>query len=575
MKRPVNFILLLLVLLGTVTAKAQHDIDSVDAQKRAVEYFLMEATGLQEQEKLDESFELLEYCRELDPESAAIQYLSTPYHIVLGDDSTALKMLEYIVETNPDNEAYCGALVQYYYSRCDWQAAITVYERLLETAKSKEEIYLALYTLYFENGDYEKALATLEDITKFIGSTTDVLLQKINLYLYLGRNDEAIELAKQMTDDNPDDQRFVYLLAEAYDLCGDHEMARNVYLQILEENPDDVIAMTSLISLYTQNEYTEEFEILAERLLKNEKFDSSERFRFIANYLIYLDYTDSTRARAFMQELIALPFCQLEHHEIYMQYLEYKEAPEEEILPVLDKIIELDPENVNAIIKQLAFAVDRNDADAVLKYSDEALLYLPHIIELYYYKGLSYFILEEEEKSVEVLEQGIAACDEETDPSLISSVYTLIGNIYNSLEIKEECYAAYDSALVYDPYNMEVLNNFSYYLSIDEKDLQKALDMSKKTLDIEPENCTYLDTYAWILFKMERYEEAKAYAEKILSFGTDLDYVVLHHIGDIYAKCGNIEKAVIYWQEAREAGDETKLLEKKIRKRKYYRGAKH
>ena len=96
--------------------------------------------------------------------------------------------------------------------------------------------------------------------------------------------------------------------------------------------------------------------------------------------------------------------------------------------------------------------------------------------------------------------------------------------------------------------------------------------MSRKTIDEEPENPTYLDTYAWILFKLGRYEEAKAYAEKILSIDEEMSYVVLHHIGDIFAKCGNIEKAVTYWEMAREAGDETKILEKKIRKRKYYNG---
>ena len=287
---------------------------------------------------------------------------------------------------------------------------------------------------------------------------------------------------------------------------------------------------------------------------------------------MYLDYTDSIRAKTFIQELVELPFCQLEHNEIYMEYLEYKDAPEEEILPILDKIIELDPENVNAIVKQLAFAVERNDADAVLKYSDEALLYLPHVIELYYYKGLSYYLLEEKEKSIEIFKQGIAACDEETDPSLISTLYSTIGNIYNELEIKEKCYEAYDSALVYDPYNMEVLNNYAYFLSLDKKDLQKALDMSRKTIDSDPENDTYLDTYAWILFKMGRYEEAKAYAEKMISLDAELSSVVLHHIGDIYAKCGDMNKAIVYWFEARDAGDKSKILDKKIKKEKYYSG---
>jgi tetratricopeptide (TPR) repeat protein len=398
------------------------------------------------------------------------------------------------------------------------------------------------------------------------------MVQKLKLYLHLERNDEAVELAQLMIEENPDDNRYVYMLGGTYYIIGDYEMTEKTYLNLLEEDTDDATALQSLVELYAQTDEINKYEIFMERLLKNEKFDSEERMKYVANHLLYLDYTDSIRAKTFIQELAEQPFCQLEHNEIYLQYLEYKEAPKEEILPVLCKIIELEPENVNALIKMLTIAIDWNDADAVLNYSDEALLYLPHAIELYFYKGLSYFILEEEEKSIEVLEQGIAACHEEAEPSLISSIYALMGDIYNSMEMKEKCYAAYDSALVYNPYNMEVLNNYAYTLAHDRKKLQKALEMSKKTIDAEPENDIHLDTYAWILFCMKRYEEAKAYAEKILSFDTELSYVVLHHIGDIYAKCGDIEKALVYWKQAEAAGDETKILKKKIRKEKYYNG---
>ena len=564
--------LLMIVSLSAVTANAQQNNDSIDARKRAVEYYLMEATGLQEQGRYDESFELLDHCLRLDPESAAIQFFSSPYYIMMGKDSIAQKMLEYIVKASPDNEIYSSALVHYYYNKGDRQAAIALYEKLLETAKSKEEIYMVLHNMYNENGDYEKALATLDDIAKFVGNTTDVMVQKLKLFLHLGRNDDAVELGKQLIEENPDDSRFVCLLAGTYNIIGETEMAIGTYKQVLEREPENVNAMSSLVEIYAQIEDIQEYETLIERLLRNEKFDPEERLRYIANHLIYLDYSDSIRAKTFIQELTTLPFNQLEHHEIYLQYLEYKEAPAYEILPVLDKIIELDPENVNAIVKQLSYAVERNDADAVLKYSDEALLYLPHILELYYYKALSYYILEDKEKSVEIFEQGIASCDKDTDPSAISTMYSMIGNIYNDLEIKDKCYAAYDSALLYNPYNMEVLNNYAYFLSLDEKELQKALEMSKKTVDAEPENDTYLDTYAWILFKMKRYEEAKAYAEKMISLDIELSSVVLHHIGDIYAKCGNIEKAVLYWQEACNAGDETKILKKKIRKKRYYNG---
>ena len=99
--------------------------------------------------------------------------------------------------------------------------------------------------------------------------------------------------------------------------------------------------------------------------------------------------------------------------------------------------------------------------------------------------------------------------------------------------------------------------------------------MSQKTLAIEPENPTYIDTYAWVLFKQGRYEEAKAYADKLLAFMEEVSSSDLyHHCGDIYAKCGNIEQAVNFWIMAREAGDDSRILAKKIRKRKYYSDAK-
>lgn len=575
MKGAILHILLTLTLFTAVTAKSQHNADSIDARRRAIEYYLMEATSLQEQERFDESFEVIEYCRTLDPESAAIQFFAAPYYIMLGKDSIAQNMLEYIVKACPDNEIYSSSLVHYYYNKGDWQAAIALYEKLLETAESKEEIYMVLHNMYYENGAYEKALATLDKIIKFVGNTTDISVQKLKLFLHLGRNEEAVELGKQLIEENPGDSRFICLLGGTYNIIGETALAESLYMQVLNETPDDVTALSSLADIYAQNDEHEKYYGIIERLVKNEKFETNERLRYIAGYLLHLEQTDSIKAKTFMREIAELPFDQLAHNELYVEFLEYKKADAEEILPVLERIVELDPENINAIIKQLSYAIDREDAEAVLRYADEALLYLPHRLELYYYKGFSHYMLGEKAKSIETFEQGIEVCDKDTEPSTIATVYATIGNTYNELEKDDECYAAYDSALVYDPYNLEVLNNYSYFLSLDEEDLQRALDMSKKTVEAEPENDTFLDTYAWILFKMERYEEAKAYAEKIISLGVELSPVVLHHIGDIYAKCGDTEKAVLYWQKACDAGDETKILKKKIRKRRYYRGAKY
>jgi tetratricopeptide (TPR) repeat protein len=202
-------------------------------------------------------------------------------------------------------------------------------------------------------------------------------------------------------------------------------------------------------------------------------------------------------------------------------------------------------------------------------------MFLPQHLELHFYKGLSLYMLGNKKESIDIYLDGLEKRDAETDPNVVAAVFTIVGDTYHELEMKKEAYAAYDSALVYDPYRPDVLNNYSYFLSLEGKELQKALEMSHKTIVAYPENQTYLDTYAWILFKLKRYEEAKAYAEKIISLNEEMRSVVLHHIGDIFAKCGNIESAVIYWNKALEAGDETDILKKKIKRRKYYNGPEY
>ena len=100
-------------------------------------------------------------------------------------------------------------------------------------------------------------------------------------------------------------------------------------------------------------------------------------------------------------------------------------------------------------------------------------------------------------------------------------------------------------------------------------ELEKALEMSARTLRDEPDELIYVDTYAWILFLLERYDEAKLYADKLMAGDSAKSAVEYHHCGDIYAKCGDMERAVQCWVQARDNGDDSKVLKRKIKKRKY------
>jgi tetratricopeptide (TPR) repeat protein len=121
-----------------------------------------------------------------------------------------------------------------------------------------------------------------------------------------------------------------------------------------------------------------------------------------------------------------------------------------------------------------------------------------------------------------------------------------------------------------DPQNTYVLNNYSYFLSLKNQDIELAEKMAKKLNEIAPGNSAYQDTYAWALFKQKKYSEAKIWAEKSITNGGSVNSTILEHYGDILFKNGEVTKALEYWQKAKSLGSESLLLERKINDKVYY-----
>lgn len=159
--------------------------------------------------------------------------------------------------------------------------------------------------------------------------------------------------------------------------------------------------------------------------------------------------------------------------------------------------------------------------------------------------------------------------NENSNKEIVSDFYAIMGDILHEKKREAEAFAAYDSCLQWKPDNVGCLNNYAYYLSEQGKDLQKAEQMSYRTIKAEPDNSTFLDTYAWILFMQERYEESKIYIDQAVEKDSTVSEVILEHAGDIHAKVGDMERALDYWQRAREKGADSKVLIRKIKLRKY------
>ena len=573
MNRIIVYITLLFSLLPVGAVRAQEAAEAT-ARDRAVEYFYLQAVALLEQDSVDASFEMLEHCRALAPASTAVLYDLSAFYMFLGKDSVAKDMLEYIVAREPDNIMYSEALVNYYSKVDDRKSAIALFEKMLDSSSSKGWIYTSLYSLYREDGEYEKAADVLEKLEKSEGRNEMISIHRANLFVQMQDSARALGTVRSLRRDFPDNVQYNSLLGDVYALFGDYGSAESVYRTAILEDSTDVLSLASLSNLYLVTDRDSLYCSTVECLLKSEKVDPEQRVNTLLEYVSYQEKRDTAYAMAFLQEMMLLPYDRLEIAEVYVQYLLYKKKSPDEIAPVLEEILVHDPENRSAMLQLLVFAVERNDYEEVVERCSNAILYIPDMLELYYYKGVASYMLGNKEESVKILEEGLSRRGEESSTEVIARSFSVLGDTYHELGNMRECTEAYDSALVYNPLDIAVLNNYAYYLALEGRDLERALDMSAKTIEMEPDEPIYIDTYAWLLFSLGRYEEAKAYADKLLRLGGEMSSVEYHHCGDIFSKCGDIGRAVECWQKAREHGDDSKILKKKIKKRKYYPDAK-
>ena len=565
---------LLVTFCCAVTSRAQERSDAV-ARERAVDYFYLQAISLLEQDSVDACFEMLEHCRALAPESSSVLYDLAPFYLYLGKDSIAHSMLEYIVAKEPDNIKYGEALINYYAKVDDRRAAIALYERMLQAGNaSKSEIYMSLYSLYSEEGEYGKAVEVLDKLEKVEGKNEIISIHRANLFLQMQDSTRALAAVRDMKRDFPHNVQYNSLLGDVYALFGDVEKSEKVYLEAIASDSTDTYSLASLSNLYLITDRDSLYCTTVEKLLKSEKVDADQRISTLLEYIGYKERNDSTYSMRFLQELMQLPYDRLEVSEVYVQYLLYRKESPDVIKPVLESIIAMDPENRPAMLQLLVYAIEEDDREEVISRCDNAILYIPDMLELYYYKGMATYLLERKEEAAGILQQGLDRRSEDCSTELVATVFSFMGEVYHELDDLDRCTVAYDSALLYNPSDITVLNNYAYYLALEGRELEKALAMSARTIEMEPDNAIYVDTYAWLLFCLGRYEEAKAYAEKLIGLNSEMSAVEYHHCGDIFAKCGDTGRAVEYWTQAQRMGDESKILKKKIKRRKYYPDAR-
>ena len=546
---------------------------------RKYDAFFLDAICQQEKGNLDAAFDLLTHCVEIDSTRSEAYFYLSRYYTYLKDKDKALAYSEKAAQLEPDNETYQETLANNYISRGKYGRAIDAMERLYSMNSDREDVLSMLVQLYEQQADYEGAVRTLSRLEILEGKSERLSVAKSELFTRKGDKKAAINEMKQLADQYPNDQNYRCLYANTLYMNGQQKKALAIYADVLKKEPDNRGAQMAMLSHFNEAGDSVQAHVWLERILLNKNATTEDRVMLLRQVIGESEEHggDSTQVLRLFHRVLNTPQADADLAIFCATYMHLKKMPNDSISPVLEHALALEPTNASARLQLVGYAWQAEDRDRVIALCQDARQYNPDEMAFYYYQGIAYYQKEQLDQALNAFQNGIGVITAQSDPAIVSDFYAVMGDILHQKGLAREAFMAYDSCLVWKDDNIGCLNNYAYYLSELGEQLDKAEQMSYRTIKAEPKNATYLDTYAWILFMQKRYSEAKIYIDQTLQNDTDTSAVLLEHAGDIYYHTGAVEEAVSYWQQALErASDNSELkgkrkqvLIRKIKLKKY------
>lgn len=561
-------VVLTIVLLGGTLGLHAEDNDSLQSYN----YFFLEGVRQQEMGNLTAAFDLLRHARDLNPNAPEVYYLLAPYYVDLKDDTRSRAYYERAATLDPENSSYIEKLGQLYVSQKDYPNAINAYEKLYALNKARVDVLQILYQLYGSQNEFQQMINVLNRIEVLEGSSEQISLSKMQIYEQMGEKRKEYDELKSLVDSHPLDLNYKVMFGNWLLQNGKKKEAVKLYRNVLKEEPTNALAKLSLLDYYRTIGDQATVDVITQELLQSPKTEKETKIALLRQVISsnqQANVSDSAEVMKLFSQALSVPQTDADILMMKAAYMSLKKMPKAEINRVYEQAIDVEPDNSRARIALIQNIWDTGDYDKVIAICRPAQEYNPEEMVFYYFQGMAQYQKHENDAALQTFRKGVSQIKADSNPDVVSDFYALMGEILHEKGRLAESFQAYDSCLQWKPDNIAAMNNYAYYLSEANKDLPKAEQLSYKTIKAEPNNSTFLDTYAWILFQQKRYEEAKIYIDQAIRSDSTLTGVVKEHAGDIYAMTGDIDKALEFWQQSLKGGNQSAVLKKKIQLKKY------
>ena len=567
------FVILSLFLINPLEVFCQDSIQSGSASESKTSFaknaeMFSKGIASKYSENYEEAIMYFEQALEFFPEDHASMYELSNLYKNRGLSEKGFEMIKKAVELDTVNKWYKIRLADFYKQNNDYNSFVEIYSKLLDDDPNNLE-YLEVYIdALLHTGDLEKVIEKLDVFEDNIGVNEYLTLQKVEIYNLLGKPDKMIEEIEKLSAAYPFETRYLSMLAELYMKNNREEDAFHIYIEIKELNPEDPYINISLLEYYQkQGELDKAFDefILS---IKNKNLDYNTKSQIYEYWFSIKGDDESAVAQAEKAGKAFIethPDKELGYYVMGTVYFN-TEIYDKAQTYYLDAIARDSSSFISWY--QLVFTdAELGNPETLYQHSSSALRFYPEQPIFYLFKGMALVDMEKYEEAINVFKKGRFMS---VDKNLTVSFDTYIADAYHMFGDKENMYLYYDKVLRNDPENVYVLNNYAYFLSEEGERLDDALRMSAITIEKEPKNVTYIDTYAWVLYKLERYKEAKKWMDKLFSYDKNPQGVNYEHYGDILFKLGNIKEALRNWEKAKKLGGTSEFIDKKIKDKKIY-----
>ena len=496
------------------------------------------------------------------------------------DEAIALARKAYLSDTTSRWYTSLYAQTMIVASRLD--EALPIYARLMRMDSRNPDVYRILAILYQQRQQPFSAIAVLDSADMRLGKIPYLTELKRHLLVATHQYDRAIEEAQQSVEAVPYEQSNHLTLAQTYAAAGRDSLAKVKFKETIAMDSTNVQALSAyadycsykndgpeyiatLQRLFATDEFSLERKVeLVKRLMENNKFYGENYFAIgrLASTLL-IQYPDKKEAIDIYGDHLLAGGDLESALTLFKQHLEDEPPQLDFYMAVID---------IEEYLHR-ADSVDIYVEQATQKFSNNPILYIRKA-NRQYGKGNLHGAIDSFRRAMLITESD----------TLRGELWGYIGDTYHAMgeavrtksdtteyKIKltpkkaaQKCYEAYEKALEIHYDNASVLNNYAYYLSEEERELERALEMSARAIELQKSNSTFIDTYAWILFKLGRYEEARTYMRQALSLDRTNSGTLALHYGDILFALGDKFMAETYWQRALNMGEDVGLIQLRL-----------